>query len=232
MVDYRAILRKLLNVLPAQPPVLSVTADFEAALWQAVREVLGDGVQLRGCAFHIGQALFRKVQELGLQRWYNMDEATNRYCRNVMCLSMLPAMHITPTFDQLNQQCPDDALQQWMDYVDTTWICGAVWTPTDWSLYGRAIRTNNDVEGWHHRINTKARKHGRYSFYQLCGLLAEEARLVTVQTRLIGQHKLRRRQRTVYRRVQGRIFELWDRYDAGDISVMHLLRHVSRVYGP
>jgi len=40
--------------------------DFEAGMWQGLRDVIEEP-QIRGCAFHFGQALFRKVQELGLQ---------------------------------------------------------------------------------------------------------------------------------------------------------------------
>jgi hypothetical protein len=34
----------------------------------------------------------------------------------------------------------------------------------DWSVFKQALRTNNDVEGWHHKLNIKARK-GNLQFY-------------------------------------------------------------------
>ena len=52
--DYAAVLRAVLAVLPAAPAVQRVVADFEAALWQAVRAVMPT-VQIKGCLFHFTQ---------------------------------------------------------------------------------------------------------------------------------------------------------------------------------
>ena len=46
--------------------VKSFVVDYEAGIWQGLRDVFDEPV-IKGCAFHFGQALFRKVQELGLQ---------------------------------------------------------------------------------------------------------------------------------------------------------------------
>ena len=60
------VLKKLIRCLPAPPAVEEVVADFESGVWGAVRSRLPQ-VLLRGCAFHWGQAVWRKIQELGLQ---------------------------------------------------------------------------------------------------------------------------------------------------------------------
>ena len=53
-----------------------------------------------------------------------------------------------------------------------------MWFPAaDWCIYKRAIRTNNDVKGWHNRLNTRAH-HSNISFYILVSLLHPESRLV------------------------------------------------------
>ncbi|KAH3787858.1 hypothetical protein DPMN_165989, partial [Dreissena polymorpha] len=44
----------------------SFVVDYEAGLWQAIRAVFPQP-DIHGCAFHFGQALYRKVQEFGLQ---------------------------------------------------------------------------------------------------------------------------------------------------------------------
>ena len=48
------------------PSVRGLVADFEPGVWQAFREVF-PGLVINGCLFHFTQAIFRHVQELGLQ---------------------------------------------------------------------------------------------------------------------------------------------------------------------
>ncbi|KAK4319879.1 hypothetical protein Pmani_009224 [Petrolisthes manimaculis] len=49
-------------------------------------------------------------------------------------------------------------VREFMDYVDQTWLQSPVWKTENWSVFGRSIRTNNDVEGWHHKLNRRAKK--------------------------------------------------------------------------
>ena len=64
------------------------------------------------------------------------------------------------------------------------------------------IRNNNDLEGWHHRLNYKA-KRCQLQFYLLIELLHREGSLVTMQTKLVSTGKLRRQQCKKYKRIQG-----------------------------
>ena len=71
------------------------------------------------------------------------------------------------------------------------------------------MRTNNDVEGWHRRLNGHAKK-GQLPFYVLVALPHEEARfkLVSPEVHLVKEARLQRYQRRVYRSMQGRLFTL------------------------
>ena len=60
------VLRAVYRARPEEPVVHAFVADFEVAFWKAVREVFPD-ILIRGCAFHWGQAINRKVGEIGLQ---------------------------------------------------------------------------------------------------------------------------------------------------------------------
>lgn len=53
-------------------------------------------------------------------------------------------------------------------YVRDQWIQNPVFPIRSWSVYQFAIRTANDVEGWQHRMNSKARGLS-LSFYQQVG---------------------------------------------------------------
>lgn len=62
------VFKAVVDILPSTN-VTSFVADFEVGIWQA----LFDDPEIHGCAFHFGQALWRKVQEKGLQ--VNMIES-------------------------------------------------------------------------------------------------------------------------------------------------------------
>jgi len=66
-----------------RPRVQAVVADFELAVWKAVRQVL-PGVTQRGCAFHFGQAVWRNIQAVGLQTAYTMLLFVPGRCRSVL----------------------------------------------------------------------------------------------------------------------------------------------------
>lgn len=91
---------------------------------------------------------------------------------------------------------------------------------------------NNDVEGWHHGLNRRCHGKTQLPFYVLIQLLHEEAKLVSLQIRLVSERKLKRMQRSVYRQLQSRIFTLWEEYKSGERTSKQLLRACARLYGP
>ena len=94
------------------------------------------------------------------------------------------------------------------------------------------VRTNNDVEGYHNRINHRGRPN--QAFYSLIALLHAESKFVSLQIRLMSTNKLRKYQRKTYARIHGQYEKLWDRYadPEDDLGVSGLLRKVARINGP
>ena len=125
-----------------------------------------------------------------------------------------------------------------IDYEMAVWSAlrevhrNASWRPSCWSVYLRSVRTNNDVEGWHHGLNRRCHGKTQLPFYVLIQLLHEEAKLVSLQIRLVSERKLKRMQRSVYRQLQSRIFTLWKKYKSGERTSKQLLRACARLYGP
>jgi len=231
--DYRRVLQVILELLPRPPSVKRIVCDFEAALWTAVREVFPQ-MYVQGCAFHWAQSIWRKIQDLGLQHAYMGDSATQKFCRQLMALPYLPAANIPTEFLYLQTKAPTTQLQQLTKYIFDTWINGPVWTPTDWSVYMQAVRTNNDVEGYHHGINRRAGK-TNIGLYLLIQLLHDESRLSRLNVRLVSEGKLRRRQRKKYKKVQGMLFTWWNALVVKEISPRQLLRrcaHLTKPVGP
>ena len=207
--DYREVFLSVINLLDSHPAVERITIDFEAALWSVLRRAFPT-VKILGCAFHWTQAVWRKIQELGLQVSYMSDDATFKYLRKVMSLPFLPADKIPRAFQRLLQTATGQPIQQLMSYIADTWVYGSVWTPVDWSVYMQSVRTNNDIEGWHHRINRKANGKSQLPFYSLIQLLHSDARLTALHIRLVGEKKLKRNHRRAYRTIQARLFKHWE----------------------
>ncbi|KAK3698433.1 hypothetical protein QZH41_010007, partial [Actinostola sp. cb2023] len=203
--------KEIIQGLPTQPEVRHVTLDFERAMWSALKSVLPD-VELQGCVFHWTQALWRKVQEHGLQVTYQNDEATYNYIRKLMALPFLPHHEIPAMFARLRIQATTQPLRQIVQYIKDQWIESTIHPIKDWSIYGQPIRTNNDIEGWHHGLNRRAS--GRHlPLYELIELLHREAKLCAIQIRLVSNQKLTRMQRKKYKRLQTKVFQVWKEYE-------------------
>ena len=80
--DYTDVFKAIDALLPTRN-VQTLTLDFEATMWQAAAEVFPTVVPL-GCFFHWSQAVWHKVQELGLQRANTSDEKTHGYIRQLL----------------------------------------------------------------------------------------------------------------------------------------------------
>jgi len=92
-----------------------------------------------------------------------------------------------------------------------------------WSVFGQSVRTNNDVEGWHRRLNGKT-SHGQLNLYLLLRLLGGEAALVDVNVNLVKEFQ--RQQRRSTRSASARLFHVCDTLVAGQRQTLHAASHV------
>ena len=103
-----------------------------------------------------------------------------------MGLPYLPHEHIQPVFQRLSHEAATEPLKELTRYIQTTWIDSSWCPPHRWSVFQQATRTNNDLEGWHRRLNVKAKK-CNLALYTMIHLLSQEAEMVNVQVRLVTQ---------------------------------------------
>jgi len=59
-------------------------------------------------------------------------------------------------FQRLSNSATTASLLALVEYVADNWITSTMWPPSCWSVYMLPIRTNNDIEGWHHSLNRRA----------------------------------------------------------------------------
>ena len=149
----------------------------------------------------------------------------------MFALPFLPADHTQDAFNSLKDKATTEQLQSLMTYIESNWFDSTVWSVAAWSIFGKSIRTNNDVEGWHNRVNTHAGK-SNLQFYLLLQLMYVEASKIPLQLKLISEGKLRRRQRKQTKQVQGTIFQLWADYASNQISASRLLKKCGNIYNP
>jgi hypothetical protein len=233
--DYVKVLKSIKRFIrrelgrPVQ--VTHVMSDFEAAVWGAFREVFPQ-VELQGCLFHWTQCVFKKCHALRLQQAYITDPAVHKFVRRLLALPLLPKEHIVPVFNALSPRCPEGPLSTLCTYIRGKWMREqGCFPPSSWCAYRQATRTNNDAEGYHHRLNRRANDHG-HGFYVLIQLLHREATYVDLQCRLISEEALTRINRKKYTRMQTNLEKTWNDYQAKNISALELLKKCAYIYAP
>ena len=98
---------------------------------------------------------------LGLKPAYVNDESVHLHIKKLSSLPFLPANQIQPLFNNMTKDVSgewEDVPAQLLDflkYIQATWMTNNVWSPPAWSVFGQRARTNNDVEGYHNRLNSR-----------------------------------------------------------------------------
>ncbi|XP_063420079.1 uncharacterized protein LOC134705246 [Mytilus trossulus] len=162
---------------------------------------------------------------------YYQKDTVYKFVKNLMALPFLPAEHIPSTFEDIATKAKSARTKELAEYVKNTWLSSTVWLVPSWSIFMRPVRTNNDVEGWHRRINDKAVECNK-PFYELLELLHTETTKVPMQVKLISEGKLKRCQRKKVRAVQGKVFALWEQNTTHSITTAELLKQTMRLNGP
>jgi hypothetical protein len=160
---------------------------------------------------------------------YCQRDSVFKFVRKLLALPFLPEEQIPTTFYALKEAVTTPKLLQLTDYIERAWITNETWNRSTWTVYRMAVRTNNDVEGWHHRLNRKAQK-SCLPFYVLIILLFKEVNTIPTQLKMVSEGKLRRYQRKTTRLLQCRINKLWDDYNDGKLSVNKLLKKCGQIY--
>ena len=108
-------------------------------------------------------------------------------------------------------------------YVQKTWFGSSVWKPRDICAYRRLVRTNNDAEGYHTRLNGMCG--AKPPVYNLLKVLYREAQLVSIDCQLITSKLVTMQRRKKTKDLDIHVQDLWDKFDEGLIDARELLYH-------
>ena len=84
------------------------------------------------------------------------------------------------------------------------------------------MRTNNDCEGWHRRLN-QHRGRENLQLYVLIPHLFKEGRLVNLQLQLVAEHTLSSMRRPSSKDWQRKLHDLWNSYEEKAITTSKFL---------
>jgi hypothetical protein len=102
--SYFRVFDNLKNLQPALNPV-SVMSDFEKASQNAVERAF-PATAIVGCLFHLGQSLWRKVQQLNHAEEYRNDDDFRIHVKMLLALSFVPPVDVYTLFNELVVDCP------------------------------------------------------------------------------------------------------------------------------
>lgn len=167
-----------------------------------------------------------------MTRAYRFQTTIRAFIKDLMALPNLPAEHIIGTFDRLKMRCPigeaTEPLRKLVDYLSVNWVHNNKTPPQSWSTYKRAVRTNNDVEGWHHRLN-EGSSSPHPNMYLLIKQLGKETAMLPIQISLVAQENLMRRVTKEAKDKQDALIRLWDQYEVDALSATALLRECGKL---
>lgn len=154
-----------------------------------------------------------------------------------MCLHFIPHYKIDRIFDRLREESKAinlelrerDQIDKFMSYMENQWIRNSFWTKSRWSVFMQVVRTKNEFEGWHFRINGRAHVSGM-NFYELVPLLHDEADDIPMERERVCQKKGSRRVRREFREMQEMLKGAWDFYNEEEDSAWDLLVGLADLY--
>lgn len=161
-VSYQQCLMEILNLctqkgLQFSPKIVHV--DFEEAMMKAIRQVLPTAT-IKCCRFHLGQAWWRKIQNLGLSYDYkDSNSEISKWLSAFFGLAFLPADQVEDSFaeDLMSEMPSNEKCVKFADYLTNCYITAeSLFPPQLWAespSFNK--RTNNGPESFHKQYNAQ-----------------------------------------------------------------------------
>lgn len=198
----------------------TIISDFEKASVAAAKSYF-PAATFKGCLFHLGQILWRRVQHLGLAKKYGTDEAFSLSVRMLLCLAFVEPELIPQYFQTLYGTLDYDAkrLARWFraNYIGSK-RKNSNYVPEFWSIaYNVRLnlpKTTNNVEAWHRRLQAIIGK-SHIGVYAIIEEMGAESIYVSHRIQKIesGESKAIKKKQVIRNRQIKRIFKKRTAYE-------------------
>jgi len=128
--------------------------DHEEAMISALQNQLPD-VHIHLCYFHVGQAIQRWVSQHGLQIYYNEENSTLKvFLGLIRALGLLPINDVMIGYQVILELQLINNINSLTTYLTVNYINNN--KIPQWNVHDlNDHRTNNDMEGYHHRLRER-----------------------------------------------------------------------------
>ncbi|KAE9538011.1 hypothetical protein AGLY_005983 [Aphis glycines] len=192
--------------------------DCEIAAHTAVQNTFS-GVTVKGCRFHFGQALWRKIQ------------SNNNFRQSYNAKQNETVHEVTDAFTDLMSICPQNACSAFGDYILNTYIEGQfpmkIWThPINANI---TTRTTNGAERFHQGFNSEF-----YSPNPSVFMVFDVLRNIHIDTvtRMNQYHKgIQNIIRPIEKQKQEHLFQFWEEF-LRDGDRIKFLKNVGNRFQP
>ncbi|CAF2209980.1 unnamed protein product [Rotaria magnacalcarata] len=198
----------------------SITIDFELAVKNVFHKSFPH-VQVKGCLFHYGQALFRNFVDLNLRTAFQNDENVRIWFRSFAAIALLPPEDMNESIQHSRTTYPTTyrkEINSFLKYHNKTYGINSSFPPIMYNHYRNINpRTINHIEGRHNKWKKRSTKphHDMYScidMFKSEQLLASDER----HRHEAGAPPPKRRRAT--RIAEESLYHLWDKLEKKQID--------------
>ena len=107
------------TTLGFQPDPITIHVDLEIGLIQSLRAVFGEDFGIQGCFYHLTQATWWIIKDLGLVQLYKTNQDFKLFCGMLHGLAFLPVRDVLAGMDFL-RTVDMPGSKDLLDYFDTT----------------------------------------------------------------------------------------------------------------
>ncbi|XP_071154896.1 uncharacterized protein, partial [Mytilus edulis] len=189
----------------------TIFLDYEVAVRNAAYQVF-PGITGKGCFFHYTQCIWRKAEDTGLQTHYKNNNDITRLVRRAAVLPLVPMQHVEDIWlnalEEIDEANTNINTLAFTDYVTEYWV------ETNrhlWNHYDTVgTRTNNHLEGWHHKLKNHV-EHPHPNIFNLVKLLKKQQAAIEVRLIQYSAGGKRRQRKRKYIEIDTRLADLKQR---------------------